>query len=362
MERARAGRLGALDGLRGLAATGVVLLHTWMFNRGDVEGESRRLADPFLREMRLGVMLFFVLSGYLLYRPWVRAALDGRVTPKLSVYAARRAARILPAYWLALAGAYVLTTAIGHPLARDADQLWIYALLLQNYSAGAANGFDPPMWSLVVEVSFYAALPLLAWGAIAVTVRGRRGAQLAVCLLLVVAGTALNTVAHLEGWPRTLTSSLPFFLQYFGVGMAVAVVVHRRTWSARTGVLLLLLGVALIAFNGWWHIHAGYPLRHELKDLPAGIGFGLIVAALVAAPLKARLLTCAPVALLGTLSYGIYLWHFPALVLLRDRGWWPDTLVPQFAAVLGLSAAVAAVSWLALERPILAWVHRRTGG
>jgi peptidoglycan/LPS O-acetylase OafA/YrhL len=172
-------------------------------------------------------------------------------------------------------------------------------------------------------------------------------------------GVALNTAAHLGDWPRTMRGSLPYFIQYFALGMAAAVVVHRRAWSRRTGVALVLLGCALVVGNGAWHVRPELPLRHELRDVPAALGFALVVAALVAAPLRARILTWAPVALLGTLSYGIYLWHFPAIILLRNRDWWPDGLWPRFAAVMALSAAVAAVSWLLVERPVLRWAQRR---
>jgi peptidoglycan/LPS O-acetylase OafA/YrhL len=363
MESERAGRLGALDGLRGIAATGVVLLHVWMYSgRGKRDG-GPTLVDHVARESRLGVVLFFVLSGFLLYRPWLAAAFDGRVAPRLSTYALRRAARILPAYWLALAGAFALTRAIDHPLAREPDQLWIYALLAQNYVSGAAGGIDPPMWSLGVELSFYVALPLLWLGAVALggSGGGRRAiaVQLAGCGLLVALGIALHTAAHLGEWPRATRVTLPFFAPYFALGMAVAVVVHRRSWPRRAGIALVLLGCALVVADGAWHIRPHLPLRHELRDVPAALGFALIVAGLVAAPLRARLLTCAPVALLGTLSYGIYLWHFPAIILLRNREWWPDGLWPRFGAVLALSAAVAAISWLAVERPVLRWAQRR---
>ncbi|MBB4661460.1 acyltransferase family protein [Conexibacter arvalis] len=365
MESDRAGRYNALDGLRGIAAAGVVLLHVWMYSgRGRGEG-GPTLIDQIAREARLGVVLFFVLSGFLLYRPWVSAALDGRVSPRLSTYALRRAARILPAYWFALAGAFALTRALDHPLAREPEQLWIYALMVQNQFASAAGGIDPPMWSLGIEASFYVALPLLCLVAVLLGGGARRGirhgtaVQLACCGLLVALGVALNTADHLGDWPRTTTSSLPFFVQYFALGMAAAVVVHRRSWSRRVGIALVLLGCALVVADGAWHVRPHLPLRHELRDVPAALGFALVIAALVAAPLRARLLTCAPIALLGTLSYGIYLWHFPAIILLRNRDLWPDGMWPRFAAVMALSAAVAAISWLLVERPILRWAQRR---
>src|SRR3954471_21912178 len=88
----------ALDGLRGLAALGVLTLHVWMFT---VQGAHRRqeLVSLLTGELRLGVVLFFVLSGYLLAGPWVASALEDRPTPRLGRFAVKRAARIVPAYW-----------------------------------------------------------------------------------------------------------------------------------------------------------------------------------------------------------------------------------------------------------------------
>src|SRR5688572_12698576 len=89
-------RLEALDGLRGLAAVAIVVLHVSMFDRGDAGRPEKTLLDRGIGEMRLGVTLFFVLSGFLLFRPFLSAALRGTRLPALGTYAVRRAARILP--------------------------------------------------------------------------------------------------------------------------------------------------------------------------------------------------------------------------------------------------------------------------
>jgi peptidoglycan/LPS O-acetylase OafA/YrhL len=70
------------------------------------------------------------------------------------------------------------------------------------------------------------------------------------------------------------------------------------------------------------------------------------------------LLTSPPLRLLGTLSYGIYLWHYPMIRLLRAQEWWPMDLVPKLALVFGFAAAAAAVSWYCVERPALRWSAR----
>src|SRR3954454_4417818 len=121
--KAGGARLDALDGLRGLAALGVLVLHVWMFSYGDNGKPPKGLLDLALGELRLGVQLFFVLSGFLLFRPFVAAALDGagRV-PSLTRYAIRRAARILPGYWLALGASFLLLRHLEHPMQLDPER------------------------------------------------------------------------------------------------------------------------------------------------------------------------------------------------------------------------------------------------
>ena len=95
------GRMHALDGLRGLAAVGVVLLHVWIYTGANAPDKSLTM-DRWMGELRLCVLLFFVLSGFLLALPWIAAARGEREAPRLGSYIARRAARIVPAYWLAM--------------------------------------------------------------------------------------------------------------------------------------------------------------------------------------------------------------------------------------------------------------------
>src|ERR1700759_1595519 len=111
------GRLHALDGLRGLAALGVVLLHVWLYT-GANDPDKNLTTDLWMGELRVCVLLFFVLSGFLLAQPWVA----GR-PPKLGRYIVRRAARIAPAYWLALAGTVLLLHGSGRGRGNDLHDL-----------------------------------------------------------------------------------------------------------------------------------------------------------------------------------------------------------------------------------------------
>ena len=164
-------RLEALDGLRGLAAVGIVILHVWMFHQGDLGSPDRSTLDTVISQLRLGMPLFFVLSGFLIFRPFVAAAIEGREGPDLRRYVIRRAARIVPAYWVAILIPAALLAMLDHGEARPVEQLPIYLLFAQNYVDVTAQGLNPPTWTIAVEVSFYIAAPIVAIVLACVTAR-----------------------------------------------------------------------------------------------------------------------------------------------------------------------------------------------
>src|SRR3954453_1617347 len=98
-------RTVGLDRLRAVAALSVLCLHVWLYGQPEPDSPTRSgFLDHALFELRLGLVFFFVLSGYLLYRAFAAAALRGSGRVDVARYARRRVARIVPAYWLAMAG------------------------------------------------------------------------------------------------------------------------------------------------------------------------------------------------------------------------------------------------------------------
>lgn len=347
-------RLPGLDGLRGVAGVGVVLVHAWMYT-GSNDPAKSPLLDGLIGELRLGLMAFFVMSAFLLFSPWVSAARQERPVPHTGRFFRRRAARILPGWWAAILGAFVLLAAVGSARAADAAQLPLFAVFAQNHFDATRSILVPPGWSLAVEVTFYALLPAFGWLLLRVARRhGVRRATFAISGALAVAGLAFNLAAELRGWPQTVTTSLLTFLPIFACGMAAAALPAPGSAAARRR--MLAAGWALVVACGVWHADGTGLAGHVLRDLPAGIGFGLIVVALCAGP--PGLLELAPIRWLGTVSYGTYLWHMPVLFSLKAQGRLPDTVVPAFLAVLLPALALAAVSWYAIERPVL----RRAAG
>ncbi|MET0601964.1 MAG: acyltransferase [Baekduia sp.] len=360
--RASRGRLDALDGLRGLAATGVLVLHVWMFSYGDSHRPPKEFLDFTIGELRLGVQLFFVLSGFLIFRPFVAAALDGaRRGPSLARYAIRRAARILPGYWLAVAASFLLLRHLDHPTQVDADQLPIFLLFAQNHFEETIKHLDPPMWTLGIEMSFYATLPIV--GLLALRLGPHRGRLVVLTLTVVAAGLLSTVLAYTHHWPQTLSTSLLPHLAEFGAGMTAAVLLHRRTLRATPAAAIAAAGIVLVVANSWWHATGAGSVdtRNLIGDAPGVAGLALILATLVAGPWRAVLLSRGPAKWLGTISYGVYLFHFPVIVGLRMTGHWPqDSLTRELLAVLAITLPAATLSWFLVERPAIRWAQRRT--
>ena len=148
-------RAQALDLIRAFAAMAVLTYHVWLYRLPNPNSPRREdFIDQILFEWRIGLVVFFVMSGYLLYRPLLKGRHDAapRAVPLVSYYW-RRIVRIVPAYYLAIIGSIVLLWPLeGTPGVRipPADQLWLFAFFLQNYSRETLLTLDAPTWTLAV--------------------------------------------------------------------------------------------------------------------------------------------------------------------------------------------------------------------
>jgi peptidoglycan/LPS O-acetylase OafA/YrhL len=346
-----------VDGLRAIAALSVVTYHAWLYTLPSVTAAHRdTLGDQLIHELRLGLVLFFVLSGFLLYQPWVRSALTGAREPRVGAYLLRRGARILPAYYLAVAGSIALlwsvkgATGVRFPPTED---LWTFAVFAQNFSDVTVLKLDPPLWTLAVEVSFYVALPALGW--LALRLRAGRAGQLAVPVVMILVGVAYNHAIDGQAalWPSKL---LPAMAPYFAAGMIAAVLAEGRAPGRRLMWALLAGGALMVVGDAWWAAdeatrgsHSAW--LHVLRDLPAAAGFACIIAAAARAT-PPRMLAARPLAWVGRVSYGVYLWHVPLMLYLRAHGALPLSTWGALAVALPLTLAVAAASWYLVESPL----------
>ena len=223
----------------------------WDYARPVPHATFGTASDYVLNEGRLGLVLFFVLSGYLLYRPWVSAAASGGGRPRTGAYLIRRVARIVPAYYLALAGSVALLWgAAGTPGVRlpPATALPLFAVFAQNYSPSAVLSLDPPTWTLSIEASFYLVLPIV--GLAAMRLGSSRWSQVALPVAMIVAGLTWNGVT---GLAEPFDKALPAALPYFGAGMLVAVLASARPIAPRTARWLLVAGIGAVALDGALH-------------------------------------------------------------------------------------------------------------
>src|SRR4051812_8587978 len=175
-------RFPLLDSLRAIAVLCVLITHT-SFLSGSNEGTW---FGPFAARLDVGVTIFFLISGFLIYRPFVNARLNGAPATPLMTFFRRRFLRIFPAYWLALT---LLAIAPGLPDVHS-ERWWVYYGLFQAYDPSWFDKGIGTAWSLSTEVAFYLLLPLYAL-AMARLVRRRQGIGLELTLL---AGLAIASL------------------------------------------------------------------------------------------------------------------------------------------------------------------------
>jgi peptidoglycan/LPS O-acetylase OafA/YrhL len=354
-----------LDGLRGLAALLVFGVHIWIYQLPNTVVLKRdSFGELLLFEARVAFVMFFVLSGYLLYRPFARAALGESPPVSVGSYFVRRAARIMPAYYLAMAATLLLIATAGDVPGRrtvETGELPLFAVFAQNYSPHTLLKLNAATWTLAVEVAFYVLLPVIGLLALRFCSSARRQAWLLASL--VVAGLTWNVIDYFSGWGPVASHSAPSFLPYFACGMLVALLVERRRATgqariARRGTLALVGGaLAILVANGYWHATDRTPNEFAMEtfaDLGAAIAFAAIIAALVIGTgTGVRWLGRRPFAWFGQISYGFYLWHIPLIVWARGHGLLSGGVALDIAILLPVAAGLGAASWYLLEQPLM---------
>jgi peptidoglycan/LPS O-acetylase OafA/YrhL len=377
-----AGRLPLIDSLRAIAALSVLLFHAGGFSGLTTSHPLGRYAE----RLDVGVTIFFLISGLLLYRPFVLARLRGRRAPATGAYAWRRLLRIVPAYWLALVvTALTVGTVRYAPSVFSAAGIPRYFLFGQDYFRDSVIGGLGQAWTLSIEVAFYAFLPAYAWLQRATSSRDRVGvmrAEIAGLIALVVVSEVWKWV-EISGETRVAVTpwldTLPAYLDHFALGMGLAVLsawiqVRGRSprWVASfdraptaawafAAVMFVIAAGAVIPparFASW--SPAVYLGRQWLYGL---VALGLLLPAVIGdqrVGLARRILRNRVLAWLGLISYGIYLWHVTVLEELVKLGFRTsalhDVIHPWFAwpaALLIGSVVVAALSYYGLELPAL---------
>ena len=262
-----------------------------------------------------------------------------------------RVLRILPLYYVVVATLLLLREHGG-----TFGQWWRFATLSESYFRSTVGTLDTPMWSLVVELQFYALLPLLAWALLRL---GRGSLRAAALLLGTVAGASLAVwfvKVHAPSAPDLRWRySLPATFFNFTAGMFLALgraELERRPRRLPGSAALILAAVGL------WLVAAQAIRWAE----PLCAVAALLVVAAVVLPVResglVRTLGARPLAAIGVASYSLYLWHVPVIRELNNHA--RLGALGLLAAGAALALAVAAASYLAVERPFLR-LRRRWG-
>ncbi len=363
--------------MRGVAALGVLAFHAGQ----TAETNAVWWGAPVAR-LNVGVTLFFLLSGLVIYRPFVVARLRGTPAPQLRAFVVRRLARIVPAYW------WVLTVLVVLGAVGLAQPLWVYYAFGQVYTREDVFTGLQPAWSLDVELTFYALLPLYALGASRLARRTSPGRalriELAALAVIVAAVLVLRVATQTPGEFPWLHYTLAGTADWFALGMALALV---GAHAERGGALGAALASARRRVGRWWAgALALYALaclliaaESDPRDVTVALSlfehavFG-VIALLLLLPLAtpsdeplrgpARVLATRPLVWLGTVSYGIYLWHLPIVHRLDvvELGPAPVALGLVIVAGIALTLPFAAASWHFVERPALELARQRLAG
>lgn len=380
--RTEVGNVPAIEGLRGVAVLWVMLFHYVVVRDGGFDDAfiafTREWAplDAFVRNGYLGVDLFFLITGFLLTLPWFRHADAGLPAPDWRSFYARRARRILPAYYVQLVLLFFVVLPLLHP------RIWIQSTPFVVDNIGAHFTFlhymrpltsssmtvNGALWTLAIEFQYYLLLPLVAplfvrwpWRSLVAAAAIAAGwrwlawndLEALVDLYLKLgagAGVTEKQVRHL------IATQLPAYSLHFALGILLG-----RAWMLRRGravegmgrwvpvaiaagalaalYAVLRSGTAILGQMGW-----------IVFPVVMAVGFGAVVS--WPSPLLSRLAVAWPLAPLGRISYSAYLYHLPLLLLF-------NAFLPSaeggFAPILWIAIVVlaSAASFRFVERRFL---------
>jgi peptidoglycan/LPS O-acetylase OafA/YrhL len=387
MPSSRPSRFAGFDGLRALAALSVFVFHIATRDLRPLHHWYGR----YLTLLDVGVPLFFLISGFLLYRPFVVARFDGAAVPSVREFWRRRILRIVPGFWVALT-VICLVFRVG----AEPDRTWKWAIvnygMLQLYVETAARPGLGLAWTIGTEMTFYLVLPayvlLLARGGARPERQLRK--ELIGIAALIGLSIAWRTLflfwtlpPSLHWYQSKVSSYLPAHADFFAAGMLLAVL---SAWFARTAEpkfasWRFLPGacwaIALVAYTitvrGLTHSYNfvadtrfDHMARHEL--------WFVMVTALAVPAVFGRerggairgFLSSKPLQLVGLISFGIYLYHQSVITWVynvagAERGFLtmrfphgPDYPFPVLLVIsLAATMAVATASYVIVEAPFL---------
>jgi peptidoglycan/LPS O-acetylase OafA/YrhL len=367
-----------LTGLRALAACWVMLFHVNAFAGPRVLSIHpfgvRIDLHPLMTVGWLGVTIFFVLSGFLLTTHLMNT-LDRREEGTLRRYFAARVRRVIPAYWAQLAILLAVAVIVGHGLPDWTRYVPLHLVMLHNVSEKASFAINSVYWTLPIEFAFYFILPIIATRLAAREDWPSRRIYRLLALLYAISLTLAIGYRILafrlgETNPVWISNQLPGTIDVFMLGTVLAVGLRRwkkdgspvapwlsnaLTITGLSGILVLVYYLDAIYatfFSGHHAVYWWYSAN--------GLFAGLLVLGVALGGALSRLLFANVIAVaIGTISYSLYLWHFPVVEWLQGA---KLGYAEYFAAAIPLSLMASALSYWLVERPFLRPARAPTAG
>ena len=286
-----------------MAVLAVTAVHAW---------------PELLRGGFVGVDIFFVLSGYLITGQLARElARTGRIA--LPAFWAKRARRLLPASILVLVFATIMTLVVLplSSLTTSLREILASILYVENYLASSDESLVQHYWSLSLEEQFYILWPLLLLAATWLAGRMRRanvliGVVSAATILSFIFSVVYTATNPSEAYFSTFTR-----MWEFGVGAVLALLPSLRPRSATVSNLLGYSGFAVVLACGYL-FNSSTPFPGYMAAIPVLATAAIIVSASRANRFDAaRVLGVRPMRFIGDISYSVYLWHWPLIVIAR---------------------------------------------
>jgi peptidoglycan/LPS O-acetylase OafA/YrhL len=359
-DQQRVARIDVIDGLRGIAILSVLYIHLSSFYRFWNPGWHGTwifglCLSPYTISADLiqGVPLFFILSGLVLYLPYVLGYRTMKTKSDTLRFYKRRARRLLPLFYINVFFILAFVAPPQPPLATFKQLFFLgtflFTFFTPNFQETSLLLPNFPLWSLGVEIWFCVLMPLIIW---AMDKYGHRTILLAFIVLSMATRLGYSLTTEITGMSALsfqLMNTVPERLVDFVVGMTIAhefvahqAVPKKNYWIA-VGAFFLIFSTAC------WEVVRQEQVPFVLtvsNDLLVIIGLGLMVYGLLLT--KSTILKAIfanwPIRLIGMMSYSIFIWHAPALFVLR-----PDLNFIRFLRYIFLIFATSFLSYRYIE-------------
>lgn len=377
VQESKPSRFEELEAYRGVAALLIVVFHAYQFSREATHAQQYVYEGTplhlFFSNLDAGVAWFFVLSGFLIFLPFARAAAGQGRPQSARGFLIRRAIRIVPLYYAAI----LIVWALRYQGGRD---YWIDLLehltFTQVFDAEHIFYTIGPAWSLSVEVLFYLFIagfgPLIYLACNRLVMLKAQVALLTGAILL-IAAVSLGykwwafyvwniPVAPLPTEGYSIYFGLLAKMDTFAIGMLLAVAVvaakGRAYFGGLVAWLLRIVGGAVLIWAFIMRVDSP-PVELYIHTL-SGAGFVMVLASTVlgtrSGTLWQRILTNPALQFLGLVSYSVYIWHEPLMLELRNHTALINdspSAFPGNALILVIgSIAIATLSYWFIEHPM----------